>query len=101
MKLSNLIDEILNEEKGELKALIGLEPNEPIRPVDARSLGSEIANIDNQEERNRYLAMAKALGGYYSGSNQQAQQTLTDIRNEIMASYNETREALEQDGLTD
>jgi len=96
MKFSDLIKEIVAEQqKGELKALAGLEPNETMNVPAARDVGREVAQMTDEERRIRFLNMIKAMGGYYSGRDRETQLKLTDLRVAALEAYNEERSEIE------
>jgi uncharacterized protein YjgD (DUF1641 family) len=97
MKFSELVQELVvkEQEKGELKALAGLDPNETMNVAAARDVGREVAQMTDEERRTRFLNMIKALGGYYTGRNRETQLKLTDLRTAALEAYNEERGEIE------
>lgn len=88
---------MLEEERGELKDLANKEPDEELELADADDLGREIANIEDEEERKRFLSMVKALGSYYPGSNPETQEKMETIRTDAISAYKEEREDIEEE----
>lgn len=98
MDIRRIIEEeaLLKEaEEGDLKALAGLDVDQPIDAADAQQIGTVVAQMQG-DRLDSYLSMMAALGGYYSGSDEETDRKLDRFRQIMFQAYNDEREDQEQ-----
>ena len=101
-RIKEVIDQIIKREKGleeksgDLLALVGKKRGEKLTMADAGIIGRKIAKMPSAQ-RKRYLAMVRALGGWYGGKGK-GRATLDRLRKAILNAYNSAKksESLEE-----
>ena len=83
---------MLSEDREELKDLANKSPDQELELADANDIGREIANIDDEEERQRFLTMVRSLGRYPS----EDKEKMATIRNDALDAYKEERADIEE-----
>jgi hypothetical protein len=95
MNIRKIIEEemfrMLHEEEGDLKALVNKDPDEELDEGDAAAIGRAVAQMEGDRLKS-YLSMMRALGGYYSGSSDEAEERLDRLREIMFQAYNEEKE---------
>ena len=86
----------LNEKVGDLLALVGKKSDGDLTTTDAKAIGRKIARMP-LARRKKYLAMVRALGGWYGGRGK-GRATLDRLRKAILNAYNKAKksESLEE-----
>lgn len=86
IKLESMLFYPKLEAEGDLMKLVGKGTDDDLTMDDAKKIGQKIAKMSGDRKK-KYLGMASALGGYYSGQGS-GKKTLDSLRKAIFKAYN-------------